>query len=206
MIVQCSSSLTLEGSVAQIKMAGCPALGTEGVTDAAEPRQSDQLAAPMDKRPRRLGKKHTNSGICREGGEMVGHNLNKHQILLVQQQTHARTHTHCLIHSNAASCAVTSAYSAQDKFTQSLEHPVHPVLVCSVMIFMTWTPAIRETQHHKPNTHSGTQTVNAIPSTPAHSTYKHKKKKQAVQKFTVTLSQVITWLFPLPVSPQLQSI
>lgn len=94
MIVQCSSSLTLEGSVAQIKMAGCPALGTEGVTDAAEPRQSDQLAAPMDKRPRRLGKKHTNSGICREGGEMVGHNLNKHQILLVQQQTHARTHTH----------------------------------------------------------------------------------------------------------------
>lgn len=44
------------------------------------------------------------------------------------------------------------------------------------MIFMTWTPAIRETQHHKPNTHAGTQTVNAIPSTPAHSTYKHKKK------------------------------
>lgn len=110
------------------------------------------------------------------GGEMVGHNLNKHQILLVQQQTHARTHTHCLIHSNAASCAVTSAYPAQDKFTQSLEHPVHPALVCSAMIFMTWTPAIRETQHHKPTTHAGTQTVNAIPSSPAHSTYKHKKK------------------------------
>lgn len=71
MIVQCSSSLTLEGSVAQIKTASCPALGTEGVTDAAEPRQSDQLAAPMDKGPRRLGKKHTNSGICREGGKWL---------------------------------------------------------------------------------------------------------------------------------------
>lgn len=207
MIVQCSSSLTLEGSVAQIKMAGCPALGTEGVTDAAEPRQSDQLAAPMDKRPRRLGKKHTNSGICREGGgngwpqsEQTPNTAGS----AANTCTHA--HTHCLIHSNAASCAVTSAYPAQDKFTQSLEHPVHPVLVCSVMIFMTWTPAIRETQHHKPNTHAGTQSVNAIPSSPAHSTYKQKKKYRQCKNLLWRSVKSSLDFSPLPVSPQLQSI
>lgn len=118
--------------------------------------------------------------------------------------THA--HTHCLIHSNAASCAVTSAYPAQDKFTQSLEHPVHPVLVCSVMIFMTWTPAIRETQHHKPNTHAGTQSVNAIPSSPAHSTYKQKKKYRQCKNLLWRSVKPSLDFSPLPVSPQLQSI
>lgn len=119
---------------------------------------------------------------------------------------HMHAHTHCLIHSNAASCAVTSAYPAQDKFTQSLEHPVHPVLVCSVMIFMTWTPAIRETQHHKPNTHAGTQSVNAIPSSPAHSTYKQKKKYRQCKNLLWRSVKSSLDFSPLPVSPQLQSI
>lgn len=69
--------------ISQMKRTCCPEPGTEGVTAAAEPRQTDQLAAPVDKGARRLGKKHTNTGICR--GEIVGYNLHKHQILLVQQ-------------------------------------------------------------------------------------------------------------------------
>lgn len=69
--------------ISQMKRMCCPEPGTEGVTAAAEPRQTDQLAAPVDKGAQRLGKKHTNTGICR--GEIVGYNLHKHQILLVQQ-------------------------------------------------------------------------------------------------------------------------
>lgn len=92
--------------------------GNEGVTAVAEPQLIGHLAAPMDKGARRLGKKHTNTGICR--GEIVGHNLHKHQILLVQQQTQAHTHP-CIPNSNTASRAFTDACSARDNLTQSQE-------------------------------------------------------------------------------------
>lgn len=65
--------------------------GSEGVTAVAEPHRTDHLAALVDKGAQRLGKKHTNTGICR--GEIVGYNLHKHQILLVQQPTNAHAHS-----------------------------------------------------------------------------------------------------------------
>lgn len=73
-----------------MKMTCCPESGTEGVPAATEPRQTDQLDAPVDKGAQRLGKKHTNTGIC-GGGGVVSHNLHKHQIVLVQQHPHAHT-------------------------------------------------------------------------------------------------------------------
>lgn len=207
MIVQCSSSLTLEGSVAQIKNGRLSSVGHRGCDwcSGASPKWPAGCSHGQ-KASEAWQETHKQWYLPGGGGNGWPQSEQTPNTAGSAANTCTHAHTHCLIHSNAASCAVTSAYPAQDKFTQSLEHPVHPVLVCSVMIFMTWTPAIRETQHHKPNTHAGTQSANAIPSSPAHSTYKQKKKYRQCKNLLWRSVKSSLDFSPLPVSPQLQSI
>lgn len=90
-------SWTLEGSAALWFWKGhaLQRPGTEGVTAVAEPQQTDHLAARVDKgAPEAWQETHKHWYLPGGGGGIVGYNLHKHQILLVQQQTHAHSHPH----------------------------------------------------------------------------------------------------------------
>ena len=147
--------------------------GTEGVTAVAEPQQTDQLAALEDKGARRLGKKHTNTGICR-GGDSRLQSAQTPNTAGSAANTCAHTHTHR--HRHIVSSTHTQLQHCQPCCHQSLQHPGqldsvpraappcarlfthYPHYICSSL-----------TEQLEAHTHAGTLTLNAyIPSSPSH--------------------------------------